>query len=454
VTAVRDAILREINSGENDCDDIADAAERAALGAGAAEIVGAQFNDFVEDVCDHRFAEQWLDSFVIVDVTCKTPGNFDITFSDEEEDDDSISKNVICRGAPSSRSTIARTHASVEIVPAMGNVSHSLITVTLLDSDGNQAGDGYEVDFTTNRCSIETGGVSTAATYNAANTVFRGYNSAAPGTATAIETSAAATAAVDSSRQADNTKAFGISNATVAAAILGCNPEDAIPTATPGVATVTAIISIDGQDVVLTTDITVIGPPFSMTAAASPSTVRCGEKATITVTVKDAIGQNVSDHTRVEAVTNAGGVLAGTGAVAGLAGPVVPVSSTVGETFNGQATLYLLTSEQHSGAYEVVVTTGGAGSVTQSLGGVFSTPPVVQQVTVTCTLPVVAAPAPAPAPAPTITAPRTGQGVTISPPNTGDAGLADSSSSWTLFAIVGAAAFAVAGLATLKFARR
>jgi hypothetical protein len=160
----------------------------------------------------------------------------------------------------------------------------------------------------------------------------------------------------------------------------------------------------------------------------------------------------VSEHTRVEAVTNAGGVLGGTGAVAGNAGPVVPISSTVAETFSGVATFYLLTSEQHSGPYEVVVTTGGSGSVTNLLGGVFSTPPVSAQATVSCTIPTVAAPV-APV-APTVTAPRTGQG-TISPPNTGDAGLVATadSSSWALFAAVGAVAFAVAGFATLKFAR-
>jgi hypothetical protein len=336
----------------------------------------------------------------------------------------------------------------------MGNVSHALVTVTLLDSDGNQAAEGAEVDFTVNRCSIETGGVQTTANYGAANTVFGALNVNVPSSASDIEASASATASVDSSRQADNTKSFLTSNGnnTVAAAVLGCNPADA-PGATPGVATITAIIAVSsGQDIVKTVDVTVVGPPFSMTISASPTSVRCGEKATIQVTVKDAIGQNVSEHTRVEAVTNAGGVLGGTGAVANLSGPVVPISSTVGETFNGQATFYLLTSEQHSGPYEVVVTTGGAGALGSALGGVFSTPPVVIQTTVTCTLPapVVAAPA-----APTVTAPRTGQGPSISPPNTGDAGLADASgASWILFAIVGGGAFAVAGLATVRFARR
>jgi len=391
-----------------------------------------------------------------VDVTCNEAGNFEITFTDEKEDDDAMSYEVVCLGAPDSSSTIARTPDSVEIVPSLGNVSHSLVTVTLL-ADGEQAGAGFEVDFTTDRCTIETSGVDTAAEYGAARTVFNNLNRNYSPSAQAIEDSEAAKAAIDSTRQQDATVAFAntAGDATVAAAILGCNPADTGATpATPGVATITAVIEVKGgQDVVLRTTVTVVGPPASVTVAAAPSSLRCGEKATITATIKDAIGQNVSEHTRVEAVTNAGGVLGGTGAVAGNAGPVVPISSTVAETFSGVATFYLLTSEQHSGPYEVVVTTGGSGAVTSALGGVFSTPPVSAQATVSCSIPTVAAPV-APV-APTVTAPRTGQG-TISPPNTGDAGLVGSSdsSSWALFAAVGAVAFAVAGFATLKFARK
>jgi hypothetical protein len=447
------------------CHDVAIDAGKGVILAGAPDSVADQFVDFVQSACGVGFElgnlpgfhhDGFIDSVVIVDVTCVSAGNFDISFTDQREADDAISMNVICRGPASTQSKIACSPSpcSVEIIPAVGSISHNLITVTALDSAGQQAGEGSEVDFTVDRCSIESGGVATKATYDAAATTFAAYNVNSQGTATAIESSPAATAAVDSNRQADNTKLFDDGTSTYGAAVLGCNPDDANPTATPGVATVTAIISVTGgQDVVLKTTVTVVGPPFSMTISASPTTVRCGEKSTITVNVKDAIGQNVSDHTRVEAVTNAGGVLGGTGAVANQSGPVVPISSTVGETFAGQATFYLLTSEEHSGPYEVVVTTGGAGSLGSALGGVFSTSPVVIQTTVTCTLPqpVVAAPAPAP----TITAPRTGQGPTILPPNTGDAGLAATSgSSWALFAIVGVAAFAIAGLATFKFARR
>ena len=486
------AIEKLLAAGDDiDCGQVGLEASKAAAGAGAttgqARELGEAIevvckNDFVldEDVCEEVVEEladegsatsgtnkvstddceeedeSFLDAAVIVDVTCIEAGNFEITFTDDEEDDDAMSFEVVCLGAPDSSSTIARTPDTVEIVPSLGNVSHSLVTVTLL-ADDEQAGAGFEVDFTTDRCTIETGGVDTAAEFGAARTLFNALNRNFAPSADAIENSDAAKAAVDTTRQQDTTVAFAntAGDATIAAAILGCNPSDTGATpATPGVATITAVIEVeDGQDVVLRTTVTVIGPPASVTVAAAPSTLRCGEKATITATVKDAIGQNVSEHTRVEAVTNAGGVLGGTGAVAGLAGPVVPISSTVAETFSGVATFYLLTSEQHSGPYEVVVTTGGSGAVTSALGGVFSTPPVSAQATVSCTIPQVAAPV-APV-APTVTSPRTGQG-SISPPNTGDAGLVGSSdsSSWALFAAVGAAAFAVAGFATLKFSRR
>ena len=76
------------------------------------------------------------------------------------------------------------------------------------------------------------------------------------------------------------------------------------------------------------------------------------------------------------------------------------------------------------------------------------------QATVTCAVP--GAPAAA---APAIAAPRTGQGpadaFAIRPPNTGDAGLAaGSSSNAMVYVAAGVAVFALAGLASLKFATR
>jgi hypothetical protein len=261
-------------------------------------------------------------------------------------------------------------------------------------------------------------------------------------------------------------------------------------------------------NVVLTATITVVGPPASITVAAAPTSLNCGEKATITVTVKDSAGQNVSDHTRVELVTNFGGVIGGTTATLGpvnvTGGQVFPESSSSAETFNGVATAYLLTSTDHVGPYEVVAAAGGSvmatngslapwyntlgtftNAVTSSTGAITSgtflapafngtptvsayypwyqqgllqyTPssaPVNAQATVTCAVP--GAPAAA---APAIAAPRTGQGpadaFAIRPPNTGDAGLAaGSSSNAMVYVAAGVAVFALAGLASLKFATR
>jgi hypothetical protein len=243
---------------------------------------------------------------------------------------------------------------------------------------------------------------------------------------------------------------------------------DLAPGITPGKITITAIIEQPGiglynpfspQNLILTATITVVGPPASIKVAASPTNVQCGEKSTITATVTDSVGQNVSDHTRVEMVSNFGATIGGTGSTLGFpgVGAVNPLSSSAAETFSGVATAFLLTSTEHVGPYEVVVASGGSvgGVVSTAQPGVtyttgsFSTAPVSAQVTVTCALPVVAGAAPV-AVAP-IAAPRTGEG--IRPPNTGDAGLAADNGSWA-FVLAGALAFALAGVASVKFARR
>jgi len=246
-------------------------------------------------------------------------------------------------------------------------------------------------------------------------------------------------------------------------------------------------------NIVLTATITVVGPPASITVAAAPTSLNCGEKATITVTVKDSAGQNVSDHTRVELVTNFGGVIGGTTATLGpvnvTGGQVFPQSSSSAETFNGVATAYLLTSTDHVGPYEVVAAAGGSvlatngalapwygnggllttNAATPSVSAYFpwyaqgllqyspSSAPVNAQATVTCAVP--GAPAAAAPIAPAIVAPRTGQGpadaFAIRPPNTGDAGLAAASgNNAAAYVAAGLAVFALAGLASLKFATR
>src|SRR5215217_1308911 len=87
--------------------------------------------------------------------------------------------------------------------------------------------------------------------------------------------------------------------------------------------------------------------PFAaLSAHAADVDLVCGQAKVINATIKDAGGSPVSDHTRVEFVTNFGGVLAGTTATLDplAAGYVAPLSSTTAETFNGVATVTLITS--------------------------------------------------------------------------------------------------------------
>ena len=312
------------------------------------------------------------DLYVLVVVVCDNLGTFDIAFTNEMDDEDTLSREYDCRGNAAS-ATISATPSTVEIIPQVNNTDESLIEVVILDSNGAAAFPGDEVLFLTDNCGFSAN--SGKDSINDDST----YDSAA--------------------------------DETTASALLDCSDPT---TATPGPATVTAIVEKSGSDIVISTVVTVVGPPVAngLTVVASPEDgLICGEKATIIITVVDAIGQNVSDHTRVEVITNFGGVLAAPGAVAGALGLVTPLSSTVVETFAGTAEVFLITSDTHVGNYEVLVTTGGHISAGGPEGAVYG-PPFSTQVTVTCS---------EAAPAPEIIAPSTGGGIT--PPSTGDAGL-------------------------------
>ncbi len=419
------------------------------------------------------------DGSILVDVTCDDPGVFDLSFA--VNGGGSASIEVVC-GSDAETAEIFAVPTSVEINPSIANVAHSLVWVSIKGDNGEVAFPGTEVMWTTDRCAIESSTVNNEDSFEAAESLFRGINPLSPATAQAVETSTYATTGPDgASRQQEETNSFkvtssaasGLNERTVSAVVLHCDPIHA-PSVTPGPATVTAFIErgdndiddndldndiSDNDDLVIKTTVTVVGPPAAngVTVTAAPASLACGEKATITVDVKDSIGQPVSDHTFVEAVTNAGGVLAGTGAVAGQAGLVSPVSSTVAETFGGKVTFYLLTSTANVGKYEVVVTTGGGGGVTGQLtnggtttnllGGLFTTAPISVQVTVECTVPQAAPPAVVQPSNPNNTGPSTGQG--IRPPSTGDAGLVSTESN----SMVAGAAFAVvASLVVAGFA--
>jgi hypothetical protein len=397
------------------------------------------------------------DGFSFISVTCDEAGEFEISAWEDDVTDNVVTNDYICYNAPTT-ATLTATPTTVEAVPAVGNISHSLLVLTLTDAGGNPTVPGYRVDWTVGgRCTIEA---LDEEDYEDAADLWGKYKITNPATGDDIEYEYSdhdGITASDTSLSFNidgNTAVPGYQPKSIAAAVLHCEG------ATPGVASVRAEVDRSPlSDLVATADVTVVGPAAFITMTAAPNKLICGEKATILVTVTDAINQKVSDHTVVELITNFGGVIGGTGATLAFPGvnPVTPLSSGAAETFGGVATAYLLTSTTHVGSYEVVASAGGSHLgefITHPVGqdfsnntyfrqGYFSTPVVTSQVTVTCTQG-----------APAVTAPSTGTG-TISPPNTGDAGLAaGSSTNATLYVIAGAIAFVMAGLASIRCARR
>ena len=458
VAFAADFLAAELGA-DGDCDDIDAiglALQTALLLEGlTTEFVAFQFHDFIQDNCGSLdFGGD--DDSLTVDVTCDRAGNFTLSFAPQGDSNEAISIEVTCRGIPAS-ATLVPFPTTVESNPALGNISHSLLVLTIVDSAGNPVFPDNDVDWSTDRCTIRGAAGADYEGASGLSALFGAYKSSAPATAAAIEGSLAGHGPppFNTSNSATflNDPAGPPPIRSIGVAVLHCEG------AAPGVANVTADIEIAGADIRVSAAVTVVGPPAFITMTAAPSKLVCGEKATVLVTVTDAINQKVSDHERVELITNYGGVLGGTGATLAFPGvnPVGPLSSGAAETFGGVATAYLLTSSSHVGAYEVVAAAGGSNvgaySVAWTWGsgsgtylgntGVFSTPVVSSQVTVTCT-----------AGAPAVTAPATGTG-TISPPNTGDAGLAATSSgSTTLYVIFGAVAFVLAGLVSFGNARR
>jgi hypothetical protein len=491
----------EFEEEEDDCDD--------QTGLGTDRVV-IQCDDFADCTADSSFG----DVAALFECEEDKAGEAEITISQ----DNSVSFRIICfNEADALDEEITCVPCTVEIVPALGSTQFALVYVKLLDEDDNASRFGAEVTWTTDNCEISDDDIFEEVlldegaddedldTFDEIIDIFEEYeDSPTPDNADDLADFVDDVFDTDWDDEFEGEtfieEPWDLDDPfedmdTFAAVVLNCGQGH---DSSPGVAEVCAIIEVfDDPDIVECVDVTVVGGPATIAVAADQTSVRCGERVQITVTLKDSKGANVSDHTLVEAITNFGGVLGGTGAVAGQQGLVVPISSTLAETIKGVATFYLLTSDTHVGPYEVLVTAGGGGAVagsfddengddedndedegdadedeanrdeddedfdfddddedSQKLGGLFSTGVLNGRVQVACTIPAPAAPA-APAPAPTIRAPSTGQGAFITPPSTGDAGLADASgSSWVLFVIGGMAAFAIAGAVSFKLARR
>ena len=203
----------------------------------------------------------------------------------------------------------------------------------------------------------------------------------------------------------DSTTVKGVTTAVVT---LDCSEKSA----KVGTATVSASVDRAADSDVYAEDlvVTLVGKAtaLTLTVTTSMDDMVCGQVRQIDIIAVDTNGATVANGTDVIVSTNFGGVLSGA-----TTGRFAPSSTMVETAAGGAATVYLITSDTQVGDYTVVAVAEDA----------------TDHLTVGCGM-MADADADADADAPSIT-----------PPNTGDAGLAETSgSSWMLLAIAGALA--------------
>jgi hypothetical protein len=372
-----------------------------------------------------RDVEINLDGWSEISFDCTKPGEVKITFDPTTWQDwygdfspahqEGRSLDVECIGPANSASASATgSPGTVEIHPVGTSVSMSTIVVTVLDANGKRL-DGPTVTFTSNDCNLGTSSTGP----------FSGQS-----VSTTTDTDTTSDLSFVAQYGAPGNQLF----AGTAEAYLQCN----VSSATPGTATVTWVVSGDVENIYSATGLTgtvtvnVVGSPSAIKLDVSPATSTCGNPITATATVTDAAGKPVSDGTQVYFTTTTA-----TGTQGGVEG-----AQGAATTVNGVATVIMSVDPMDAGTHTVSARTGG-NDLTGAAVAVVST-----SQTISCTAIAAAIPA-------VITAPKTGQGPTIVPPNTGDAGLAaSSSSSYGLVALAGVVVLALAGVATLRFATR
>lgn len=376
------------------------------------------------------------DGWGFVAVACTEPGTFQLNVApvDEASGITLVSQgNWITFYCPADDDREARTaelsiqRSVLETVPAPApgvNFSSSLVTVSVRDQYDDRL-DGVQVEFHTDNCRFEATDPVGTLHYPLGGTAVSSINPAS-GAAT-VRT------ITDTDTTADTN--FLVNNpweteAGTAEVVLNC----ALPHGTPGVANITATVSTAGAPIVLTGQVTVIGQTAGLELTLTPDKdFVCGAPVLATASAVDANGAPVSNGTVINFTTiSASGVVGGYEGAQGAA-PTVDGVASVNIATNPAA------GDPGSKATHTVI-----ASVYNAAGG------VTQQAVKTyeCTVPA------APAPTQGHTSPGTGTGTgSITPPNTGNAGLASASSSASLLVIAGAAAFVLAGLASVRFAR-
>ena len=233
-------------------------------------------------------------------------------------------------------------------------------------------------------------------------------DAAAPGDTVRFKTDNCEFADERSSRVLTSERTVGDGHAddnTTAVVTLDCSGKSA----KVGTATVSASVDRASDSDVYAEDlvVTLVGKAdkLTLTPTTSMDSMVCGDVRLIDINVADVNGAAVANGTEVIVSTNFGGVLAGT-----TTGSFAPSSAMVSTT-DGAVSVYLITSDTHVGDYAVVGTTGL----------------VIGYLAMACG-PMEAEMADA----------ADADAAAITPPSTGDAGLAGTSgSSWMLLAIAG-----------------
>jgi hypothetical protein len=342
------------------------------------------------------------DYWGFIDFTCIEPGFFHIDIlTPDDTEETGYTVKYLCPNVPDT-AEISASPTTLETDPVGSSKDSSTITVTVEDTNGDRVEHAL-VTFSTDNC------------------YFTGQESPAGGKPTVAETYTDTDSSSDLNYLANNPAQFSAGTAELT---LNCS------SGSLGAANVTAVVERPGSDIVLHTTVTVVGPTSAtgLTLELTPEDFECGETLLATVNAVDADGQPVSDGTLIWFTTDtSSGVVGGSeGAQGGVA------------TDDGAASVLIATDPGNPGIHTVIAysTKGNA------------TAEVVAQASATYTCDGAVAPA-----APTVEAPATGTGTgSITPPNTGDAGLASGSTSASLFVIAGVA-FVLAGLASIRFAR-
>jgi hypothetical protein len=353
----------------------------------------ADMSAFVADVDDHVCDDDSDDDeWGFIDFECIEAGYFHIDIQTPEDTEETgYTAKFYCLGQ-SDRAEINATRTTVETYPAALDASgnptinfgESTIVVTVWDQFDNRI-NGVEVTFTTDNCRFSArefsqitpaGGGTTVTTKTDSDTIL------GPGN--------------DLDFLRDNPLEH---SAGTAEAVLDCDGPG--PRGNPGVANITAVVDRPGTDVVLKTTVTVVGPTASagLTLTLEPDEIECGEAILATARAIDDKGAPVSNGTPIFfTIDKDAGVIAGGQGAQG-AGVY---------SLNGEASVLIATDAGSPGTHSVIAYVRNAAGVTSA------------QVAATYTCDSAVAPA-----APTVAPPPTGTGTgSITPPNTGDAGLA------------------------------